>query len=80
MESWLTAVQPAVVALVQLAVVTAALHVARLAAKRAALAEKELDRFLKSSSSTRPRPSSVDPRGPARLKNPRRSRNSEPRD
>lgn len=42
--SWLTdALAPAVVALVQLAVVTAALHVARLAKARAAAAEAELE-------------------------------------
>ena len=43
MHSWLIAVEPALVALVQLVVVTAALHVARLARLRAARAEAELE-------------------------------------
>lgn len=46
MEWLIEGLAPAVVALVQLAVVTAALHVARLAKARAEAAERELERAI----------------------------------
>ncbi len=44
--NWLTALEPAIVAVVQLVVVTAALYVARLARRRAAVLQVLLDALL----------------------------------
>ncbi len=79
---WLTvALQPVVVALVQLAVVTAALHVAKLARQRARESQRELDRlrasrFSRLSSRTRRPTASPVPPGTVPSSKDRRAKRS----